>query len=212
LANPNNPTGTWFSTAALEEFLQKVGRDRLVVVDEAYIEYATDPGLVSSVSLLARHPNLLVMRTFSKAHGLAGLRIGYACGHVDLLAVMERVRESFNVNLVGLAAAQAALADAAHVAGVRAATAVERDWLAAQMRRRGLSVAPSQTNFLLVDFGHDASAMEAGLLARDVVPRPMRGYGLPTCLRISLGLRGDNQRFLDALDAIREANAPGPPP
>jgi histidinol-phosphate aminotransferase len=201
LANPNNPTGTWFDTAALDRFLGEIGRDRLVVVDEAYIEYATDPALVSAVALLPRHPNLLVMRTFSKAHGLAGLRVGYACGHAGLLAVMDRVRESFNVNLPGLAAAKAALGDHGHLAGVREATAVERDWVAAQLLRRGLGVGPSQTNFLLVDFGCDASTIEAALLARDVVPRPMRGYGLPTCLRITLGLRAHNQRFLDALDA-----------
>ena len=201
LANPNNPTGTWFDTSALDDFLDRVGRERLVVVDEAYIEYSNEPALVSAVGLLARHPNLLVMRTFSKAHGLAGLRVGYACGHASLLAVLERVRQSFNVNAVGLAAAEAALGDAAHVQATRVANAIERDWLSAQLRRRGVAVGPSQTNFLLLDFGRDASSIEAALMARDVVPRPMRGYGLPTCLRVTLGLRAGNERFLVALDA-----------
>ena len=141
------------------------------------------------------------MRTFSKAHGLAGLRVGYACGHASLLAVLERVRESFNVNAVGLAAAEAALGDAAHVQATCAANAIERDWLSAQLRGRGVAISPSQTNFLLLDFGQDASSIEAALMARDVVPRPMRGYGLPTCLRVTVGLRADNERFLVALDA-----------
>lgn len=211
LANPNNPTGTWFSTSALDAFLTRVGPERLVVVDEAYIEYSTEPELVSAVGLLARHPNLLVMRTFSKAHGLAGLRVGYACGHASLLAVLERVRESFNVNAVGLAAAEAALGDAAHVQATCAANAIERDWLGAQLRGRGVVIGPSQTNFLLLDFGQDASPIEAALMARDVVPRPMRGYGLPTCLRVTLGLRADNQRFLVALDAALDNGLGGIP-
>ena len=212
LANPNNPTGTWFSTDALDAFLARVGPERLVVVDEAYIEYVTDPALISAVSLLARHPNLLVMRTFSKAHGLAGLRVGYACGHAALLGVLERVRESFNVNAVGLAAAEAALGDAAHVEATRASNAMERDWLGAQLRRRGVAVSPSQTNFLLLDFGRDASAIESALLSRDVVPRPMRGYGLPTCLRVTLGFRSGNRRFLAALDAALQDGRGGASP
>jgi histidinol-phosphate aminotransferase len=208
LANPNNPTGTWFGRDALDRFLAQAGPDRLVVVDEAYLEYATDPALQSAIGLLARHPNLVVTRTFSKAHGLAGLRVGYACAHPDALAVLERLRESFNVNGPGLAAAEAALGDAAHVARVREQTRRERDGLADALRRRGLDVAPSQTNFLLVDFGKDASAIESGLLHRDVVPRPMRGYGLPTCLRLTVGRGADNARLLAALDAAM-ASTPG---
>jgi histidinol-phosphate aminotransferase len=206
LANPNNPTGTWFDTAALDAFLVRLGPDRLVVVDEAYLEYVTDPALASAVSLLARHPNLLVTRTFSKAHGLAALRGGYACGHPALLAVLERLRESFNVNGPALAAAEAALGDGAHVARVREANAVERDRLRDGLRALGLAVAPSQGNFLLVDLGRDASAVEAALLRRRVVPRPMRGYGLPDCLRLTVGLPAENARLLSALrDALREA-------
>ncbi|CAN5158859.1 histidinol-phosphate transaminase [soil metagenome] len=200
LANPNNPTGTWFTTDALAGFLQQVGPDRLIVVDEAYAEYVTDPAWTSAIGLIAKHPNLLVTRTFSKAHGLASLRVGYACGHPDLLAVLERVRESFNVNGPALAAAEAALEDREHVASVRAGNAVERDWLRGELLSRGWAVAPSQTNFLLVDFGTDANAVEASLLAQAVVPRPMRGYGLPHCLRLTLGQRADNARLLAALD------------
>ncbi len=202
LANPNNPTGTWFATAALAAFLAAIDPQVLVVVDEAYLEYVTDPGLVSAVSLLDQHPNLVVTRTFSKAHGLAGLRVGYLLAAPGLVAVVERVRESFNVNGPGLAACEAALADREHVAWVRGRNAAERQALADALLARGIEVSPSQTNFLLVDFGRDAAPVEAGLVARGVVPRPMAGYGLPTCLRITVGTREENRCFLKALDEV----------
>ena len=202
LANPNNPTGTWFSTADLVAFLSSVPDQVLVVVDEAYLEFVDDPELVSATTLLGRFPNLVVARTFSKAHGLAGLRVGFACAHPGLVQVMERVRESFNVGLSGLAAAAASLADAGHLAEVRANNAAERDWLAAQLRTRGLGVAPSQTNFLLADFGRPAAPVEAALVQAGIVLRPMAGYGLPNCLRITVGRREDNAALLSALDAL----------
>jgi histidinol-phosphate aminotransferase len=202
LANPNNPTGTWFTTDELAGFLADVPSGTLVVVDEAYLEYATDPALRSALGLLDAHPNLVVTRTFSKAYGLAGLRVGYLCAHPGLVGVMERVRESFNVNLPGLAACEAAIGDDAHLAWVRDQNAGERDRLATQLAARGIAVSPSQTNFLLADFGRDAASVEAGLVANGVVPRPMRGYGLPTCLRLTVGTRDENRRLLQALDAL----------
>lgn len=202
LANPNNPTGTWFPTAALEDFLAGVPANVIVVVDEAYLEYATDPALVSAVALLARFPNLVVTRTFSKGYALAALRVGYLLAAPALVSVIERVRESFNVNGPGLAACEAALADAQHLAWVRARNAAERESLFDALRARELAVGPTQTNFLLVDFWRDAAAIEAGLVARGVVPRPMGGYGLPTCLRITVGHRDENRRFLQALDEV----------
>jgi histidinol-phosphate aminotransferase len=202
LANPNNPTGTWFATDELEAFLRDVPTGTLVVVDEAYLEYATDPALRSALGLLPAHPNLVVTRTFSKAYGLAGLRVGYLCAHPGLVAVVERARESFNVNLPGLAAAEAALGDAAHLDWVRGQNTLERDWLAAQLASRGIAVPPSQTNFVLADFGRPAAPVEAGLVAQGVVPRPMGGYGLSTCLRLTVGNRDENRRLLQALDAL----------
>jgi histidinol-phosphate aminotransferase len=200
VCNPNNPTGTWFPTSALRAFLERVPSTVLVVVDEAYAEYVDDPALASALGLLADFPNLIVTRTFSKAYGLAGLRVGYACAHPRLLAVLDRLRESFNVGIPGLAGAEAALGDQAHVARIRAWNSLERSWLAVQLATRGLRVAPSQTNFVLVDFGRDAAPIEAALVARGVVPRPMAGYGLPACLRITVGTRVDNARLLLALD------------
>jgi histidinol-phosphate aminotransferase len=202
LANPNNPTGTWFASDVLDRLLRTLRSDILVVIDEAYSEYATDPALPSAVALLARHPNLIVTRTFSKAYGLAGLRVGYALAHPEFVAVMERLRESFNVNGVGLAAAAAALADQQHVASVRERNAAERESLAAVLCERGHFVHPSQTNFLLVEFGERAAAIEHALIVRGVVLRPMAGYGLADCLRITVGTPDENHRLLHALDEI----------
>ena len=203
LANPNNPTGTWFDADAFEAFLRAVPESVLVVADEAYAEFADAPGHASALPLLERHPNLVVTRTFSKAYALAGLRVGYAVADAGLVAVMERVRESFNVNMAGLAAAEAALGDGAHLRRTLAANAAQRVQLAAALRKRGLFVHPSQTNFLLVDFGAEAAPLEAVLLVEGVVPRPMAGYGLPTCLRITVGTEAENEWLLAALDAVR---------
>ena len=200
LANPNNPTATWFDAGALARFLDAVDPRCIVVVDEAYIEHATDPALGSAVRLLGEYPNLVVTRTFSKAHGLAGLRVGYLLAHPRLAAIVERVRESFNVSVPGLAAATAALADAAHLAWVREENARERDWLAAGLRERGVRVGPSQTNFLLLDFGRTAAPVEAALLDEGVVPRPMSGYGLPGHSRLTVATRAENLVLLAALD------------
>ena len=200
LANPNNPTGTWFGIATLERFLARVPADVLVVIDEAYAEFVDAPDHASALSLLVRHPNLVVTRTFSKAYALAGLRVGFAVAHPGLVAVMQRVRESFNVNMVGLAAAEAALGDDAHLATSLAGNIVQRTALADDLRQRGWFVHPSQANFLLVEFGTNAPAIEATLLAQGVVVRPMAGYGLPQCLRITVGNEMQNQQLLAALE------------
>jgi histidinol-phosphate aminotransferase len=202
LANPNNPTGTWFAADAFATFMEKLRRDVLVIVDEAYAEFVDAPDYASALALLPEHPNLVVTRTFSKAYALAGLRIGYAVAHPGFVAVMERVRESFNVNLVGLAAAMAVLDDEEHLRWSLARNAEERATLAGSLRERGWFVHPSQTNFLLVEFGAATSAIEAALLERGVILRPMAGYGLPDCLRITVGNRDENRRLLAALDDI----------
>jgi histidinol-phosphate aminotransferase len=204
LANPNNPTGTWFGRDAFDAFITRVPGDVLVVVDEAYAEYGEADGedYASALQWQASYRNLVVTRTFSKAHALAGLRVGYAIAHAGLVAVMERVRESFNVNSVGLAAAQAVLGDEDHLRWSLARNAEQRALLAAALRERGWFVHPSLTNFLLVEFGERTPAIEAGLLAQGVVVRPMAGYGLPDCLRITIGDAGENRRLLAALDGL----------
>jgi histidinol-phosphate aminotransferase len=199
LANPNNPTGTWFGDAALAQFLADVPPDVLVVVDEAYHEYVDAPELSTALALAERHPNLIVTRTFSKAYALAGLRVGYLVAHPSVVAVLERLRESFNVNLVALAGAEAALRDRAWVAKARAFNRAERDWLRNGLRERGLRCLPSQANFLLCMLPRNAAALERHLFERGVIVRPVGGYGLPRALRISVGSRAENQRLLRAL-------------
>ncbi|MEO6227947.1 MAG: histidinol-phosphate transaminase [Thermomonas sp.] len=202
LANPNNPTGTWFAADVFEAFIASVPTDVIVVVDEAYAEFVDAPDYTSALPLVARYPNLVVTRSFSKAYALAGLRVGFAVADPGLIAVMERIRESFNVNALGLAAAEAALSDAAHLRASIAGNAAQRDALTSALRERGLHVSQSQTNFLLVAFGDRASQIEAGLVSRGVVLRPMGGYGLGEYLRITVGTAPENARLLAALDEV----------
>jgi len=202
VANPNNPTGTWFGREALAAFLGRIPDDVIVVFDEAYAEMADASDYASALPLLARHSNLVVTRTFSKAYGLAGLRVGYLLGAPGLVAVMERVRESFNVNGPALAACEAVLDDTVHLKWSLERNAAERAWLGEALRQRRLRVFPSQTNFLLVEFGPDTALVEAALIAQGVILRPMGGYGLADCLRITVGTRDENQRLLDALDKV----------
>jgi histidinol-phosphate aminotransferase len=207
LANPNNPTGTWYGIDDFAAFMAKVPANVIVVVDEAYAEFVDAPEWASALTLQAQHPNLLVTRTFSKAYALAGLRVGYAIAHPGLIAVIERVRESFNVNCAGLAAAEAALGDDEHLQWVLARNVEQREALAESLRKRGLNVFPSQTNFLLVQFaepGDNArvAAIDAALIDAGVVLRPMGGYGLGHCLRITVGNADENRRLLAELDKV----------
>lgn len=202
LANPNNPTGTWLEGDALDAFLAAVPPEVIVVVDEAYAELADAPGYRSMLPVVADRPNLVVTRTFSKAYGLAGMRCGYAVATPGLVAVMERVRESFNVNGPALAACTAALADVGHLDWVRARNAEQRMALSTALAARGLAVSPSQTNFLLVEFGARTPRIEQALLSRGVILRPMSGYGLPRHSRITVGTADENRRLLRALDEV----------
>ena len=204
LANPNNPTGTWFGRDAFDAFIERIPETVLVVVEEAYAEFGEADGgdYASALPWQGAHRNLVVTRTFSKAHALAGLRVGYAVANPGLIAVMERVRESFNVNSIGLAAAQAVLGDEEHLRWSLGRNTEQRALLAAALSERGWFVHPSLTNFLLVEFGERTPAIEAGLLAQGVVVRPMAGYGLPACLRITVGEAGENRRLLAALDTL----------
>ncbi len=207
LANPNNPTGTWYGADDFAAFMATVPVNVVVVVDEAYAEFVDAPDWASALTLHATHPNLVVTRTFSKAYALAGLRVGYVIAHPGLIAVMERVRESFNVNSPGLAAAQAALGDDEHLQWVIARSVEQRDALTSALRARGLTVFPSQTNFLLVQFaepGDNArvAAIEAALCGVGIVLRPMVGYGLGHCLRITVGNADENLRLLAGLDKV----------
>ncbi|MEZ5532811.1 MAG: histidinol-phosphate transaminase [Steroidobacteraceae bacterium] len=203
VANPNNPTGTWVSAAALEAFIAKVPASALVVLDEAYFEYAGDAGCGDGLAWLERYPNLVVVRTFSKAYGLAALRVGFAASHREVADVLNRIRQPFNVNSLALEGARAALADREHVARSVALVAVERPRLARGLAARGFAVLPSAGNFVLADCGDAARAakLHAFLLRQGVIVRPVGNYGLAQYLRITVGLEAENTRLLGAIDA-----------
>ncbi len=202
VANPNNPTGTAFAAAQFADFMERIPPAVLVVVDEAYVDYAADPVAASVLALRARFANLVVTRTFSKIHALAGLRVGYAIAHSDVASVLDRLRETFNINALAQQAARAALADALHVQSCRMRNLQQRQALIAALRALGMKVPESHGNFVLVEFPGGPSQtreVEESLLAQHVVLRPMHGYGLPQCLRITVGTQHEQARLVDAL-------------
>jgi histidinol-phosphate aminotransferase len=202
VANPNNPTGTAVSPRALEDFLAAVPQDVPVILDEAYYEYLPPEWTPDTLRFVRDGRLLLVLRTFSKIYGLAGLRIGYGIGPAPLIALLNRAREPFNTNSLAQAAATAALRDAQHVTSTRAITEVGRKFLAEQCRSLGLRVVPSMGNFLLVDVGRPGPAAADALLRQGVIVRPMAGYGFATHLRISIGTPPENERCIAALKKV----------
>jgi histidinol-phosphate aminotransferase len=207
LANPNNPTGTWFDEPELETLLRAIPGEVIVVLDEAYHEYSAEHGVPDGTRWLARHPNLVVVRTFSKAYGLAGLRVGYALSDPDVADLLNRVRQPFNVSVPALAAAAAALDDHAHLEATlvlnRAGIARLTEGLAAL----GLKVAPSAANFVLVDLGRPAAPVSELLQREGVIVRPVANYGLPNHLRITTGTAAQNERLLAAMSRALAARA-----
>ena len=201
LANPNNPTGTCVDPRALEAFLAAAPRDVVVVLDEAYYEYLAPDVTPDALQFVREERWLLVLRTFSKIYGLAGLRIGYGIGPAPLAALLNRARDPFNVNSLAQVAAAAALSDIEHVRASRAVNEEGRKFLTGQLRGLGLRVVPSAANFLLVDVGRPGGAMTDALLRRGVIVRPMGGYGLPTHLRITIGTPPENETCVSALTA-----------
>jgi histidinol-phosphate aminotransferase len=202
IANPNNPTGTWNSRGDIRAFLQKVPADVIVVLDEAYTEYVTTPDYESGMNLLSQYPNLVVTRTFSKAYGLAGLRVGYAVSCEQVADLLNRVREPFNVNNLALLAAQTALDDVDYLQKSRALNTAGMQQLEAGFRQLGLDYIPSIGNFIAVEFQQDAMALYNRLLREGVIVRPVGVYNMPKHLRISIGLPEENQRLLDALRRV----------
>jgi len=202
VCNPNNPTGTTNGAAEVRDFLARVPDDVLVVMDEAYVEFAARPDYPDLLpELRDGRENLLLMRTFAKIYGLAGLRLGYAFGHPELVGYLEQARPTFNVGLLAQAAGVAALADAAHLARSRAHAEASRAFLAAELRALGLSPIPSETNFLAFDVGDDAAVAEA-LRARGYAVNPLAGWGLPGLIRVSFGTEEQNRGFVAALRAV----------
>jgi histidinol-phosphate aminotransferase len=202
IANPNNPTGTFIGAADIAAFLKRVPPHVVVVLDEAYNEFLAPQLQFESSAWVAQYPNLLVSRTFSKAYGLAGLRVGFAIAQPQLTDLMNRIRQPFNVNSMAQAAAIAALDDADFLEQGARNNADGYRQLTAAFEEMGLEYIPSHGNFVLLRVGHDDDAgarVNLALLRQGVIVRPVGAYGLPRWLRVSIGLPQENAAFLDAL-------------
>jgi histidinol-phosphate aminotransferase len=201
IANPNNPTGTWLESDALETFISSLPAHVIVVVDEAYFEYVDKQSYPDTSTWLARFPNLIVTRTFSKAYGLAGLRVGYALSHPDLADLLNRVRQPFNVNSVAQAAALAALDDVEHLQQSIRRNREGMAQLVSGFRKLGLAYIESAGNFVAVNTGHGLEHYEA-LLQQGIIVRPVANYGMPDYLRVTVGRADENARLLTGLEGV----------
>ena len=205
IANPNNPTGTWIKARELESFMQAMPAHVLVAIDAAYFEYVQEPEYPNTIGWGMRFPNLVTTRTFSKAYGLAGLRVGYGVSSPAIADILNRVRPPFNVNSVALAAATAALDDDAHVTAAVQTNRQGRDQLTGAIAKFGLKFIPSVGNFVCVDCERPAAPVYERLLRAGIIVRPLANYGMPNHLRVTVGLPEENERFIKALEqAIRE--------
>ncbi|MCC5854983.1 MAG: histidinol-phosphate transaminase [Idiomarina sp.] len=202
VANPNNPTGTFLSSADLKAFLGKIPSHVLVVLDEAYYEYVPEQERAPSIAWIEEFPNLVVSRTFSKAYGLAGLRAGFAVSHPAVADLMNRIRQPFNMNELALTAAMAALSDEDFL---QRSVEVNHQGMAQLIEfcvAQGLSYIPSYGNFLTIEVGSRAGELYQQLLEKGVIVRPVAGYELPHHLRVSIGLPEENEAFIQAMKAL----------
>ena len=199
VCTPNNPTGGIVNGDALRSFLDRVPESVLVVIDSAYHEYVTDPGHVDAVEVFGDRANVVVLRTFSKMFGLAGLRVGYAVAAPDVVADLGKVRGPFDVSELANAAAVASLDDAAECDRRRDLNRAERERLTAALEQRGLSVYPAAANFVCIEVG-DGAALAARLEREGVIVRPLAAFGAPSCVRVTVGLPEHGDAFLAALD------------
>jgi len=209
LANPNNPTGTMFTAAEFEKFLARVPEHAVVAADEAYIDYVERADFPRSLDLLRAGSGapVVVLRTFSKIYGLAGLRIGYGIGPAELIAELNKIRGAFNTSSVAQAAALAALDDAAHVRRSVESNRAGLAQLAEGFEKLGVNYVPSVTNFVLAELGMDPQPLVEELLRLGVIVRPMGWMGFPQAIRVSVGTREENSAFLTALERVLAAKA-----
>ena len=200
IANPNNPTGTLLTPSAVLRFLERVSQDVLVVLDEAYNEYLPSTVKADSIGWLKRFPNLLITRTFSKAYGMAGVRVGFGLAHEEVSGLMNRVRQPFNVNSIGLAGAVAALEDVEFVKRSYALNQAGMLQITTGLRQLGIEYIPSYGNFLSFRVPGDVKAVNQSLLKQGVIVRPIGIYEMPQHLRVTVGLESENRKFLRSLE------------
>ena len=204
LANPNNPTGTSFTDNELRAFLANVPENVLVVLDEAYFEYVEEDDHPDGLAVLDSYPNLVVTRTFSKAYGLAGARVGYAVSSPEIAGVLNRLRQPFNVSSLAEAAAVAVLNDERYLQRSREINRSGLKAVTAGLKSLSFDFIPSRGNFVTFDTGGDAGVYYQRLLQQGVIVRPVANYGMPAHLRVSIGLPEENERFLASLKAVME--------
>lgn len=206
--NPNNPCGTLIFRERFATFLRRVPEEVVVVLDEAYVDFVSPELRIDVLSYIRNGEDLaplVSLRTFSKAFGLAGLRVGYGLMHRDIAALLHRVRQPFNINLLAQVGAAAALGDKEHYAMTVAETARGRAWLSGEVEQLGCRAYPSHTNFFLIDVRGDATRLYEALLHRGVIVRSMKAYGYPDFIRITVGTEAENRRFVTALrECLRE--------
>jgi len=206
VTNPNNPTGTWLTKTEISDFLQKVPSNVIVLLDEAYYEYVNEAEYPNGIDYLAQYPNLVITRTFSKAYGLASLRVGYGISHTDIADLMNRVRPPFNVNSMALAAAVATLSDDEYVAESKKLNDDGLVYLTAEFDRLGLPYIPSVGNFISFEIPAEknisAADVNQKLLQAGVIVRPVANYEMPNHLRVSVGTEAENKAFIEALNKI----------
>jgi histidinol-phosphate aminotransferase len=202
IANPNNPTATIVTADEVEHFMARVPERTIVVFDEAYIEFAMGPDFPDTLRYVKEGRRVIVLRTFSKAASLAGLRVGYAVADADAIALMNRIRQPFNVNSLAQVAALAALDDEAHVLECVRMIEAGRHFLYDEFKSLGLKYVPSRANFILVDVGRNAADIYQRLLKEGVIVRPMTAFGMETTLRITVGTPEENRRLVKGLRAV----------
>jgi histidinol-phosphate aminotransferase len=206
VCNPNNPTGTSVGADAFDAFIGALPEELVLVVDEAYFEYARRSDFPDSIAWVSRRPGTLVMRTFSKIYGLAGLRVGYGVADPELADYLNRARHPFNVNRLAEAAALAALDDDEHAERSRRVNAEGAEYLTRELRALGVEVWPTDANFLLMRVGE---GFFDKLQREGVIVRPLGGFGMPDCLRVSIGLPEENERLVKTLARLRSAESTG---
>ena len=202
IANPNNPTATIVTADEVERFMGRVPERTIVVFDEAYIEFALGPDFPDTLAFVKQGRKVAVLRTFSKAASLAGLRVGYGVSDADAIALMNRIRQPFNVNSLAQAGALAALDDEAHILECVRMIEAGRHFLYDGFKHLGLRYVPSRANFVLVDVGRNAATIYQGLLREGVIVRPMTSFGMETTLRVSVGTPEENRRLIKALSTV----------
>src|SRR5688572_30143055 len=202
IANPNNPTATMVTADEVEHFMARVPEGTIVVFDEAYVEFAVGPDFPDAFSYVRQGRKAIVLRTFSKASSLAGLRVGYAVGDADAIALMNRIRQPFNVNSLAQAAALAALEDESHILECVRMIEAGRHYLYDEFKALGLKYVPARANFILVDVGRSAADIYQKLLLQGVIVRPMTSFGMESALRVTVGTPEENRRLIKAMKLV----------